>query len=100
MGRLPSGRLSPLHTTNRAVAALNNRRRGLCIHFQGGNVQTSGLTFSCQKGNERQLCSKHLRLKKKNACTDRNVLEELKTDGISSVSEGEVDVLVQFEFLA
>lgn len=38
--------------------------------------------------------------KKKNACTDRNVLEELKTDGISSVSEGEVDVLVQFEFLA
>lgn len=82
------------------MAALNNRRRGLCIHFQGGNVQTSGLTFSCQKGNERQLCSKHLRLKKKNACTDRNVLEELKTDGISSVSEGEVDVLVQFEFLA
>lgn len=92
---------SPLHTTNRALAALNNRRRGLCIHFQGGNFQTPGLTCSCHKGNERPLCSKHLRLKrKKNACTDRNVLEELKTDGISPVSEGEVDVLVQFEFLA
>lgn len=64
VGRLPSGRLRHRWTLHIALGALN-RRCGLCVHFQGANFQTSGLTFRCQKGNERQLCSKHLWLKKK-----------------------------------